>query len=368
MSGLVRRPVVVWLLAALAVPVLITAVLIPAKAGTTEDDIRDRSLTALQARGITGAEVDVDGRDATVVVPAGVEPGLVKEVVAGVEGVRAVRVEGGTSSPTPTPPPTPAPSPTEAPAVASFEVGRTNNSIRVQAAVKDQGVKDAIAAQVDKVLGEAREFDDRITIDAATGLQDATALSALIHALAIGTGDASVRYDGTTITLTGKVPDQATKATVARAAAKAVPGAVIADQLQTPAPPKPEISEACRTFQSRLSEFSRQHSIIFLSGTSIVNNASKPTVVRAATLLKSCSTVRVEIAGHTDNLGSPASSLPLSERRATAVKATLVRLGVPAARLLAHGYGETFPIASNGTPAGRIANRRVELRVLQGNS
>ena len=218
------------------------------------------------------------------------------------------------------------------------------------------------------MLGPDREFDNRITIDPANGLQDATAVSALIHALAIGTGDASVRYDGTTITLTGKVPDQATKATVARAAAKAVPGAVIADQLQTPAPPKPAVSEACRTFQSRLSEFSRQHSIIFLSGTSIVNNASKESVVRAAALLKSCPTVRVEIAGHTDNLGSPASSLPLSERRAAAVKATLVRLGVPAARLVAHGYGETFPVASNNTPAGRIANRRVELRILQGAS
>jgi OmpA-OmpF porin, OOP family len=357
--GLVRRPVVVWLLAALAVPVLLTAVLIPAKAGTTEDDLRDRSLAALQSRGINGAEVDVDGRDATVVVPAGVETALVEEVVAGVEGVRAVRVEGGT----PTTPP-----PTEAPGVAPFEVGRTDNSIRVQAAVRDQAVKDAIGAQVDKVLGEDREFDDRTTIDAATGLADATAVSALIHALAIGTGDASVRYNGTTITLTGKVPDQATKATVARAAAKAVPGAVIADQLQTPAPPKPEVSEACRTFQSRLSEFSRQHSIIFLSGTSIVNNASKPSVVKVAALLKSCPAARVEIAGHTDNLGTPASSLPLSERRAAAIKATLVRLGVPATRLLAHGYGETFPTASNDTPAGRIANRRVELRVLQGNS
>jgi OmpA-OmpF porin, OOP family len=359
--GLVRRPVVVWLLAALAVPVLLTAVLIPARAGTTEDDLRDRSQAALQARGINGAEIDVDGRDATVAVPAGVDPGLVREVVAGVEGVRAVRVEGGST-------PSPTPAPTEAPALAPFEVGRTNSSIRVQAAVKDQAVKDAIAAQVDTVLGEDREFDNRITIDAATGLQDATALSALIHAVAIGTGDASVRYDGTTITLTGKVPDQATKATVARAAAKAVPGAVIADQLQTPAPPKPEISEACRTFQSRLSEFSRQHPIIFLSGTSIVNNATKPSVIRAAALVKSCPAARVEIAGHTDNLGSPASSLPLSEQRALAVKTTLVRLGVPAGRLLAHGYGETFPVASNDTPAGRIANRRVELRVLQGTS
>ena len=361
MPGLVRRPVVVWLLAALAVPVLLTAVLIPAKAGTTEDDLRDRSQAALQARGITGAEVDVDGRDATVAVPGGVDPAVVEEVVAGVEGVRAVQVEGGST-------PSPTPTPAEEPDVAPFEVGRTNNSIRVQAVVKDQAVKEAIAAQVDKVVGEDREFDDRTTIDAATGLQDATAVSALIHAVAIGTGDASVRYDGTTITLSGKVPDQATKATVARAAAKAAPGAVIADQLHTPPAAKSEISEACRTFQSRLSEFSRQHSIIFLSGTSIVNDATKPTVLRAAALLKSCATTRVEIAGHTDDLGSPASSLPLSERRAVAVKATLVRLGVPANRLLAHGYGEAFPITSNDTPAGRIANRRVELRVLQGNS
>ncbi|MFI7064757.1 OmpA family protein [Kribbella sp. NPDC050124] len=361
MPGLVRRPIVVWLLAALAVPVLLTAVLIPARAGTTEDDLRDRSIAALQARGITGAEVDVDGRDATVAVPAGVDPGLVKEVVGGVEGVRAVRVEGGTPSPTATE------APAAEPAMTPFEVGRTNNAIRVRAVVKDQTVKDAIAAQVDNVLGEDREFDNRITIDPATGLADATTLAALIHALAIGTGDASVRYDGTTITLTGKVPDQATKATVARAAAKAVPGAVIADQLQTPAPPKSEQSEACRTFQSRLSEFGRRNTIIFLSGTSIVNNASKPAVTKAAALLKSCPGIRVEITGHTDNLGSPASSLPLSERRATAVKETLVRLGVARGRLIANGYGEAFPVASNSTSAGRIANRRAELRVLQGN-
>jgi len=344
--------------------VLLTAVLIPAKAGTTEDELSDRTQAALQARGISGATVDIDGRDATVDVPAGVDAAVVREVVASVEGVRSVRIaSGGTTTPPPaTPPSTTAPA-TTAPAMAPFEVGRTNNSIRVSAVAKDQAVKDAIAADVDQVLGEDREFDNRVTIDAATGLADAAVLSALLHALAIGTGDASVRYDGHTVTLTGEVPDQSTKATVSRAAAKAVPGAVIADQLQVPVV-KPEISEPCRTLQSRLSEFSRQNKIIFLSGTAIVNNASKPSVVRAAALLKSCTTVRVELAGHTDNLGSPASSLPLSEQRAAAVKKELVRLGVGADRLLAHGYGEAFPVAPNSTSAGRIANRRVELRVL----
>ncbi|MFF0342218.1 OmpA family protein [Kribbella sp. NPDC004875] len=377
MPGLVRRPLVIWLLAALAVPVLLTAVLVPARAGTTEDDLRDRTLAALQARGIESRSVDFDGRDARVALPPGVDPGKVREIVAGVDGVRSVQIVNGLSgaatggtptasastAPTEsTPPITPSTVPVEQSDVPPFEVGRTNQAIRVQAPVRSQAVKDAIAAEVDQVRGEDREYDDRTTIDPANGIADASAVSALLRALAIGTGDASVRYDGDTITLSGQVPDQATKATVGRAAAKAVPGAVVADQLKLPTPPKAAVSEPCRTFPSRLAEFSRQYKINFLSGTSIVNDASKPSVIRAAALLKSCTTARVELAGHTDDLGSSATSLPLSERRAAAVKTQLVKLGVSADRLLANGYGESFPIASNSTGTGRIANRRVEIR------
>ncbi|MET9274424.1 OmpA family protein [Kribbella sp. NPDC003557] len=372
MPGLVRRPLVIWLLAALAVPVLLTAVLIPARAGTTEDDLRERTEAALKARGIEAGSVDFDGRSARITVPSGVDPAVVREIVAGVDGVRSVAVENASgSTPSPSAPVSPsAPASSSAPPrsdVPAFEVGRTDRSIRVQAPVRSQAVKDAIRAEVEQVLGPDREYDDRTTIDAANGLAEGSALSALLRALAIGTGDASVRYDGDTVTLSGQVPDQATKATIARAAATAVPGAVIADELELPAPPKSAVSEPCRTFQSRLAAFSREYRINFLSGTSIVNDASKPSVVKAAAVLKSCTTVRVEVAGHTDDLGSPATSLPLSERRAAAVKAELVRLGVGADRILAHGYGEAFPIASNATGAGRVANRRAEIRVVQGN-
>jgi OOP family OmpA-OmpF porin len=94
-----------------------------------------------------------------------------------------------------------------------------------------------------------------------------------------------------------------------------------------------------------------------------VNDASKVSVVRAAELLKSCDTYDVEVGGHTDNLGNPATSLPLSQQRADAVKAALVKLGVPAGRITSRGYGETRPVAPNTTSAGRVANRRVEIRV-----
>ncbi len=71
--------------------------------------------------------------------------------------------------------------------------------------------------------------------------------------------------------------------------------------------------------------------------------------------------VRVEIGGHTDNVGSNASNQRLSQGRADAVKAYLVAKGVNADRMTTRGYGEDSPMAENTTAAGRAANRRVEL-------
>ena len=71
--------------------------------------------------------------------------------------------------------------------------------------------------------------------------------------------------------------------------------------------------------------------------------------------------VRVEVAGHTDSTDSAAFNLELSQRRAEAVRAYLVKKGVRAERLTARGYGEAEPVAGNRTAAGRLQNRRVEL-------
>ncbi|MCE9575974.1 MAG: tandem-95 repeat protein, partial [Deltaproteobacteria bacterium] len=72
--------------------------------------------------------------------------------------------------------------------------------------------------------------------------------------------------------------------------------------------------------------------------------------------------IRVE--GHTDNQGDDAHNLDLSQRRAEAVRAYLIKKGVLAERLEAKGYGETVPIADNGTKVGRASNRRVEFKIV----
>jgi outer membrane protein OmpA-like peptidoglycan-associated protein len=84
-----------------------------------------------------------------------------------------------------------------------------------------------------------------------------------------------------------------------------------------------------------------------------------------ATIIKSYPNVAVRVAGYTDNVGSPATNQRLSAQRASAVRAALVKDGVPASQLSAQGYGQKNPEADNSTDQGRAQNRRVALVVLR---
>jgi outer membrane protein OmpA-like peptidoglycan-associated protein len=74
----------------------------------------------------------------------------------------------------------------------------------------------------------------------------------------------------------------------------------------------------------------------------------------------------IEVAGHTDNVGSPQSNLKLSKERAEAIRQYLLQTyGLPPNLVIAQGYGDTQPIASNDTTEGREQNRRVLFKVTQ---
>lgn len=80
--------------------------------------------------------------------------------------------------------------------------------------------------------------------------------------------------------------------------------------------------------------------------------------------LKKYPRLRIELQGHTDNVGSDAYNQALSQRRAESVRAYLVEHGVPAGQFTARGYGESQPIDDNRTDAGRARNRRVVMNVI----
>jgi outer membrane protein OmpA-like peptidoglycan-associated protein len=78
-------------------------------------------------------------------------------------------------------------------------------------------------------------------------------------------------------------------------------------------------------------------------------------------VLKEYEKTLIEVAGHTDNTGEASYNQALSERRASTVAQYLTSKGVLGQRIMTVGGGESHPIASNDTPEGRQANRRVEL-------
>jgi OOP family OmpA-OmpF porin len=85
----------------------------------------------------------------------------------------------------------------------------------------------------------------------------------------------------------------------------------------------------------------------------------------AVRVLNSHPSVRYEVAGHTDSVGSDSYNQGLSEQRANAVRDYLVDRGVSPSQLVTRGYGESQPVAPNDNDSGRAQNRRVELLPLQ---
>lgn len=103
--------------------------------------------------------------------------------------------------------------------------------------------------------------------------------------------------------------------------------------------------------------------LLFDTGKSTLRPESQEQLTNIAEILKAYPTVEIKLGGYTDNVGDPASNLKLSDERAKSVMAELVKLGVPASRMTAEGYGDQHPVASNDTEEGRAQNRRIAIRV-----
>jgi outer membrane protein OmpA-like peptidoglycan-associated protein len=103
----------------------------------------------------------------------------------------------------------------------------------------------------------------------------------------------------------------------------------------------------------------------FAVGKDVIQATSMKSLADLATLLKKNPTWKLQIDGHTDNVGNAAKNKLLSQKRADAVKRYLTSKGVAASRLSGKGWGSTKPIADNTTSEGRDRNRRVEMTIIQ---
>lgn len=101
--------------------------------------------------------------------------------------------------------------------------------------------------------------------------------------------------------------------------------------------------------------------VLFDIGQATIKEGAQARLDRLAAVLKNHPERRVMVEGFTDSVGSAQSNLALSRERAEAARSALIARGVPADRIDTRGYGESRPVASNSTQAGRQQNRRVEV-------
>lgn len=104
--------------------------------------------------------------------------------------------------------------------------------------------------------------------------------------------------------------------------------------------------------------------VFFDSGKAILKKESYTALNDLYDALKMKPAMVIEIAGHTDNVGSKEANQLLSEQRAVSVRAYLIRKGIEGSRIQAKGYGDSEPVAYNDSTEGRQQNRRTEVRII----
>lgn len=114
-----------------------------------------------------------------------------------------------------------------------------------------------------------------------------------------------------------------------------------------------------------VNELAARNNILFNPGSARLADSSLPAIDELVVFLNECPDAIVHVEGHTDADGAEDQNLVLSVARAEAVVSALIDRDVDASRLYAIGYGESLPIASNDTNAGKRENRRIVFKILE---
>lgn len=257
----------------------------------------------------------------------------------------------------------PAPTTTVAPAAVDVTAAVAARGVTLTGFVASEGERTVLVNAAVAAFGPANVVDQlQVRASAQTGVVDGavTRLAAVIGAFGprVQTGQARLVNTALTVSGTAFTSQAAAEANEAVGLAEVAGGVTADGTIAAPAAP----SQA--TLQARLTDLLGRSGINFAPDSSVITPESEAILETAAESILAVPGVPIEIGGHTDSQGSAAANRTLSESRANAVLQNLVAKGVPAAQLTAVGFGPDRPVADNGTPEGRAANRRIEFTVL----
>lgn len=317
--------------------------------GPIQDQLTARAVSALQADGIELENVSFDGRIAVLSGTIGSTSlsDRAAALVAAQPGVFRVRNNLTTVGAAAAPEPEPANA-----ARPSFEVRFDDQGVVLNGTVPDEATRQALVNAAAARVGASNvqnslRVDGTLTAPAWLGQ-----VQNLLPMVADSISNGALAVNAGRLALTGTVGQQSTKDYSSSEATRLLgPNVTIDNQIR--------VSAA----QQSLNRLLEGRVVEFVTDRAELTPDSRRLLDEMAAVLRQYPDANISIDGHTDSRGRDAYNLELSQRRANAIRSYLTGLGIAAERLTATGYGETRPIRTNDTPAGRAANRRVEFHV-----
>jgi outer membrane protein OmpA-like peptidoglycan-associated protein len=215
-------------------------------------------------------------------------------------------------------------------------------------------------AEIDRLTAEAARLSaerDRAAAEAARQAADAARLAADTQAQQARALAEQAARDRAAAEAARAAADSARVAAEANAAKAEREKAELRDQLRQQLNQILETRESARGLIVNLSD------VLFDTGSANLKPGTREKLAKVAGILLSHRGLKLQVEGHTDSVGSTDYNQRLSENRASSVRTYLVEQGIASNAIGTAGFGETMPVASNDTPAGRQQNRRVELVV-----
>jgi OOP family OmpA-OmpF porin len=242
-----------------------------------------------------------------------------------------------------------------APALADGAAAAAVAPIVVAGTVADDASKAALLARLRTVYGAERVVDQlavgRVSAPPNWNEHVARLIGPNLKLVTRG----QLQVDGTSVSLRGDVASEAQKQQIATELAMNLDTSYTVNNGLRVA-----VSE-----QSMLDAALADRIIEFESGKAALADSGKAILDQMSAVLLGLKDRKVEVIGHTDNAGSRAGNLSLSQARAEAVKAYVLGRGVHPDMVSVSGEGPDRPVADNRTPEGRARNRRIEFKVVQ---
>ncbi|NYE59092.1 OOP family OmpA-OmpF porin [Duganella sp. 1224] len=238
---------------------------------------------------------------------------------------------------------------------ATCAIAQTPGQIVVTGAVPDEASKAALLVQVRALYGAERVVDQISIAQVALPPNWNGYVQKLISSNLKMISKGELKIDGTNVTVRGEVANEAQRQQIASDIATSLnPSYTVNNGLRVSAAEQNLLDE---TLARRIIEFDSGKATLTPSGQAILDEM--------AAALQKVKGKKVEVIGHTDNVGRRESNLALSQARAEAVRTYLAAKGISQDMVMVSGQGPDRPVADNTTAEGRTRNRRIEFRMAQ---